>query len=103
MTASLQAALAPASIAIIGASENANKIGGRPLLYLDKYGLRGRIFPMNPSGGEGQGRACYPDLDALPERPEMAVVAVPGAAAETAVKDCAARGVKVAVVMSSGF
>ncbi|HEY0439962.1 MAG TPA: CoA-binding protein, partial [Xanthobacteraceae bacterium] len=103
MKDSLRAALDPQSIAIIGASENANKIGGRPLLYLSRFGFRGRIFPVNPTRKEVQGHACHPSLDALPEVPEMAIVALPGQAAENAIAECAARGVKVAVLMSSGF
>jgi acyl-CoA synthetase (NDP forming) len=103
MIASLRAALDPSSIAIIGASENSNKIGGRPLLYLKKSGYAGRIFPINPARREVQGHACYPGLDALPEVPEMAIVAVPGEAAERAVEQCAGLGVKLAIVMTSGF
>ena len=45
----LKAALDPKSVAIIGASENPNKVGGRPVHYLDKFGFKGRIFPINPS------------------------------------------------------
>jgi acyl-CoA synthetase (NDP forming) len=50
----LKAALDPRSVAIIGASENPNKVGGRPVHYLDKFGFRGSIFPINPSRGEVQ-------------------------------------------------
>lgn len=103
MKGSLRAALDPASVAIIGASENPNKIGGRPLLYLQRFGYRGRIFPINPSRKEVQGLSCYPALDALPEVPEMVIIAVPGPAAEDAIAASAARGVKVAVLMASGF
>ena len=45
----LKAALDPKSVAIIGASENPNKVGGRPVHYLDKFGFKGKIFPINPS------------------------------------------------------
>ena len=103
MTGNLRAALDPRSIAIIGASENSNKIGGRPLVYLSRFGFRGRVFPINPTRKEVQGHTCYPSLDALPEKPEMAIVAVPGQSAENAIAECAALGVKVAVLMSSGF
>ncbi len=99
----LKAALDPRSIAIIGASENPNKVGGRPVHYLDKFGFKGKIFPINPSRPEVQGHKCYPSLADLPEAPEMVIVAVAGDNAIGAVEDCAARGVKVAVVMASGF
>lgn len=99
----LKAALDPRSVAIIGASENPNKVGGRPVHYLDKFGFKGKIFPINPSRPEVQGHKCYPSLKDLPEAPEMVIVAVAGDNAIGAVEDCAARGVKVAVVMASGF
>ena len=99
----LKAALDPRSVAIIGASENPNKVGGRPVHYLDKFGFKGKIFPINPSRPEVQGHKCYKSLADLPEAPDMAIVAVAGDNAIGAVEECAARGVKVAVVMASGF
>src|SRR3982074_2804544 len=99
----LEAALDPKSVAIIGASENPNKVGGRPAHYLDKFGFKGKIFPINPSRAEVQGFTCYKSLADLPEAPEMVIVAVAGDNAIGAVEDCAARGVKVAGVMASGF
>jgi acetate---CoA ligase (ADP-forming) len=99
----LKAALDPRSIAIIGASENPNKVGGRPVHYLDKFGFKGNIFPINPSRPEVQGYKCYKSLNDLPEAPDMVIVAVAGDNAIGVVEDCAAHGVKVAVVMASGF
>ncbi|WP_298257864.1 acetate--CoA ligase family protein [Bradyrhizobium sp.] len=99
----LKAALDPRSVAIIGASENPNKVGGRPVHYLDKFGFKGRIFPINPSRPEVQGHKCYKSLGDLPEAPDMVIVAVAGDNAIGVVEDCAAHGVKVAVVMASGF
>jgi acyl-CoA synthetase (NDP forming) len=99
----LRTVLDPKSVAVFGASENPNKIGGRPLLYLGKFGYKGKVFPINPNRKETQGFKAYPALDALPEVPEVAIVAVPDDLAVQAVQDCAARGVKVAVVMASGF
>ena len=99
----LRAALDPKSVAVIGASDNPNKVGGRPVHYLDKFGFKGKIFPINPSRPEVQGHKCYPSLADLPEAPEMVIVAVAGDSAIGAVDDCAAHGVKIAVVMASGF
>lgn len=99
----LQAALAPRSIAVIGASDNPHKVGGRPILYLQKYGYRGAIYPVNPGRATVQGLRAFASLDELPEAPELAIVAVAGEEALRAVEACAARGVKLAVVMASGF
>ena len=99
----LQAALAPRSIAVIGASDNPHKVGGRPILYLQRYGYRGAVYPVNPGRATVQGLHAFPRVEDLPEAPELAIVAVAGDEAVRAVESCAARGVKVAVVMASGF
>lgn len=99
----LRFALDPKSVAIVGASENPNKVGGRPVHYLQKFGFKGKIYPINPSRTEIQGEKCYKSLADLPEAPEMVIVAVAGDNAIGAVEDCAKAGVKIALVMASGF
>ena len=101
--ANLRAVLNPRSVAIIGASENPNKIGGRPLLFLSRFGYQGKVYPINPKRSEAQGYKSYPNLAALPEVPEVAVIVVPGDLALQAVEEAARAGVKVAIVMASGF
>ncbi|MBN9428181.1 MAG: acetate--CoA ligase family protein [Burkholderiales bacterium] len=90
-------------IAVVGASDDVHKIGGRPVHLLRKHGYRGPIYPINPRGGEIQGLPAYASLRDTPTAPEMAVLAVPAAAAADALRDCAARGVRAVVVLSSGF
>jgi acetate---CoA ligase (ADP-forming) len=99
----LRTVLDPNSVAIIGASENPNKLGGRPLLYLSRFGYKGRVYPINPKRTEVQGYKAYPSITDLPEAPEVAIVVVPGDAAVEAVGQCALLGVTVAIVMTSGF
>lgn len=101
--APLRALLNPRSIALIGASENPNKIGGRPLLYLSRHGYKGKVYPINPNRKDAQKYKCYPTLQALPETPEVAIIAVPGDGALAAVRECADMGVRAAVMFSSGF
>lgn len=101
--AALRAVLNPRSVAVIGASENPNKIGGRPLLYLSKFRFKGKVYPINPKRTKAQGYRVYPSLADLPEVPEVAIVAVPDDLAVKAVDECAAAGVRVAIVMASGF
>src|SRR4051812_23292432 len=103
MPASLAAALNPASVAIIGASDNPHKVGGRPLLYLQRYGYRGAIYPINPGRASVQGVRAFARIEDTPRPPDLAIIAIAGNEALGAVQACAARGVKVAVVMSSGF
>jgi acyl-CoA synthetase (NDP forming) len=99
----LRAALDPGSIAILGATENRNKVGGRIVHYLTRFGYCGKIFPINPTRTEVQGIACYPSLEAINEIPDVAVLALGAERTEEAVESCAARGIKCAIVMSSGF
>jgi len=99
----LHVALDPKSIVVIGASENPDKIGGRPLFYLARHGYRGKVYAVNPKRTETQGFPTFPSIDDLPEVPEAAIVAVPGDAAIAAVEACARIGVKVCVTMASGF
>ena len=99
----LSSLIEPKSIAVIGASENSNKIGGRPIFYMQRHGYKGKIYPINPSRSEIQGLRGYPSLAALPEVPELALVIVSGDAAVAAVDECAERGVKSAIVIASGF
>ena len=99
----LQSALDPRSVAIIGASENPHKIGGRPIFYMKRNGYRGAIYPINPNRHEIQGLKCYASLADLPAVPELAIIIVGGDAAVAAVDECAARGVKAGIVIASGF
>lgn len=99
----LDAIFEPRSIAIVGASQDPSKIGGRPVELLQKYGYGGRIFPVNPKAPEVQGLAAYPSVTALPEAADLAVIAVPAEVAPDAVEECAAKGVRAAVILSSGF
>lgn len=101
--AALQRALSPRSIAVIGASDNANKIGGRPIAYLSRFGFKGQVFPINPARSEVQGLRCYKTLADLPDVPDVAIIAVPGDLAVQAVDECAQAGVCVGIIMSSGF
>ncbi len=101
--ASLSSLLNPASIAIVGASDNPDKIGGRPIYYMHQFGYQGTIYPVNPTRSEVQGEKAWPSLDDLPEVPELVIVAVPGQKAVDAVYRCADLGVKAAIVISAGF
>jgi acetate---CoA ligase (ADP-forming) len=94
MQASLDAALNPSSVAIIGASDNPHKVGGRPLLYLQRYGYRGAIYPINPGRATVQGMRAFARVEDTPLPPDLAIIAIAGAEAVGAVDACAARGVE---------
>lgn len=93
----------PASVAVVGASDDPEKIGGRPLRYMREFGYAGTVVPVNPKRPEVQGMATVPTLAESPVVPDVALIGVPGVAAVEAVETAAAMGVKGCVVMSSGF
>lgn len=93
----------PSSIAIVGASSDPEKIGGRPLAYLNQCGYEGKIFPINPNHSRIMSLPCYGDLRQVPGSVEMAVVAVPPAKVLDALRSAAGIGVKAAVVLTAGF
>jgi len=99
----LDALLAPRSVAVIGASDDPRRIGGRPLSYLLHKGFAGEVLAVNPKRDTVQGLPALASLDDAAEAPDLAIVAVPAAAVVPTLEACAARGVGAAVVFSSGF
>lgn len=93
----------PGSVAIIGASNDPEKIGGRPIRYMREFGFEGSIYPINPNRAKIQGITAYSSLDDLPAVPDVAIIAVSGANAVAQIVRCADLGVKGCIVMSSGF
>lgn len=100
---SLDALLRPASVAVIGASNDPTRIGGRPIRYLREAGYRGRIHPVNPRHAEVQGLTAFAHISDVPEAVDVAIVAVPAPSVVDTVAACAERGVRAAVIYSAGF
>ena len=101
--ATLGALVAPRSVVVIGASSRAGHFAQLPLVNLRRFGFAGEIYAINPRHAAVADVRCYPDLGSLPETPELAVIALPAAAAVGSLAKCAAAGVKAAVVVASGF
>ena len=100
---SLETMFRPKSIAILGASRDENKIGGRPLLYLKKYAFDGPIYPVNPNYPEVQGLKAYKSILDVTAEVDLALIVLPAAAVLQAIGECAEKGVKSVVIFSSGF
>ena len=99
----LQPLLVPESVAVLGASNDPARIGGRPLRYMLAAGYRGALYPVNPNRDQVQGLKAYPSIADTPTPADCAIVALPANLVVQAVRDCAARGVRSAVIFSSGF
>ena len=93
----------PRSIAVIGASADLDRIGGRPLRYLIEGGFSGDVYPVNRSRTDVQGLRAYPTVRSIPGHVDCAVVAVPADDVLVVAAECAAAGVGNLVVFSAGF
>lgn len=99
----LRRLFAPASVAVVGASQSPQPFGSRVIAKLDQAGFQGEIFPVNPKYETAGGRTCYASLAQLPSVPDCVVIAVPRESVEVAVEQAAALGVGGAVIFSSGY
>jgi acyl-CoA synthetase (NDP forming) len=95
--------LYPQSVAVIGASDDPSRIGGRPIAFMRSQGYQGKIFPVNPNRTTVQGLTAYPNVAALPETPDVAIVIVPASAALESVTALAERGCAAAILFTAGF
>lgn len=95
--------LNPASVAIIGQSNDSGKTAGRPLKYLRRAGFAGRIYAVNPRRTEVLGERAWPSIIALPEVPEHAYIVTPTDGVVAALEECGKMGVKVATILADGF
>ena len=98
-----QALFAPRSVALIGASADASKNTARPQRFMRKHGYSGQIIPINPLREEVLGERAYPSLLEVPGGIDHAFIMLPAAKVQSAIEQCAARGVPVATVYSDGF
>src|SRR5437660_11995662 len=99
----LDSFFAPQSIALIGASRDQEKIPGRLLSMLRKNDYPGKLYPINPNYDDIDGLKCYRSIADIGAPIDLAVVIIPARAVLTALEQCAAAGVKNAVIISSGF
>lgn len=92
----------PASIAVVGASNNVKKWGGRIFKNISGS-FKGPVYPVNPTEETIQGVLSYPSVMDIPGSVEMAVVAVPAQSVIPVAEECGKKGVKGLVVITAGF
>ena len=93
----------PRSVAIIGASQDLASISGQPIAHLKAKRYAGQVFPVNPRYEEVAGYRCYPGVAALPEAPDVALVAVGAKRVSDALSELGKKGCRFVVILSSGF
>lgn len=93
----------PRSVAVIGASADADKLTGRPVAYLQKHRFAGQIYPINPRYDTIAGLPCYKDVKSLPTPPDVGIVLLSAEHATESVRQLASAGAVAAIVLASGF
>lgn len=99
----LNALFDPAAVAVVGASPEASKPGGRCLALLRKYGYPGSVYPINSKYASIGGLRCYPDFTSLPSPIDLVVLLVPANSVAAYLRAAAQAGARAAIVCSSGF
>ncbi len=97
-----QKLLSPQSVAVIGASNSRGSWGFTITSGLLKLGGR-RIYAVNPKATEIQGLKAYPGIMDVPETVDLAVIVVAAKLVPGVMKECAAKGVKTASIITAGF
>ena len=100
---SLNSLFAPKSVAVIGASRRDGTLGKMFVDALVGMKYRGTIYPVNPKAGEINGLQCYPDINSVPELPDLAIILLPKEMVYAAVESIARKGIKNIIVISAGF
>jgi acyl-CoA synthetase (NDP forming) len=100
---SFDALFEPRSIVFIGASQGVTKWGFNILHHIYKGGFGGPVYPVNPQGGEWFGRRLYRSLAEAPRPVDLAVIVVPSVKVPDSIRECAAAGVRAAIVITAGF
>ncbi len=93
----------PATVAVIGASSRPGALSWWPLHLLMNKGFKGEIYPINPTRQEIDGKRCYPSLEAVGSKIDLAIIALNAEKTHEAVRQCAAAGVGAVVLATQGF
>lgn len=93
----------PQTIAVIGATRDPNKIGYKVLNNILAGGYRGKVYPINPQGGEILGVQAYRSIEEVNDPVDVASIVIPAKNVYDAVKSCARKKVKYLTIISSGF
>jgi acyl-CoA synthetase (NDP forming) len=94
----------PRSVAIVGISRTYSGLGGQFFLRnLQRAGYSGRIYLINPTAREIGGLPAFPNIAALPEAADLAIICVPAQAVPSTLGECARKGIRNIHILSSGF
>lgn len=93
----------PQSIAIVGASTKPGSVGNDLVKNLVEQGYEGKIYPVNPKTDRLFNLPCYPNLTAIGQKVELALIAIPAAGVPAILEECGSLKIRGAIVISAGF
>jgi len=99
----LDGLLHPRGIAVIGASSDLTRPGGRLVQILNEWGYAGRVYPVNPKYDRVAGLTCVPTPHYIDGPCDLAMIALRAGNAADAVRACGAAGIRFAVIYGGGF
>ena len=99
----METILSPKSVAIVGVSSDAQKVGSVLLRNLLEGGYNGKVYPINPKYEELQGRKAYPDILSVEEEIDLVCIALPYQFVEEIVDQCVEKKVKTVLIVTAGF
>ncbi|MEW5957287.1 MAG: acetate--CoA ligase family protein, partial [Chloroflexota bacterium] len=88
---------------LIGATPNRRKLGYGVLRNLTQFGFQGQVYPVNPNYQQINDLACYPEVVAVPDPVDLAVIVLPAQVAPATLEACGRRGIRAAIIISGGF
>ncbi len=95
--------LEPASVALIGASDDENKLGCSILKNLIGGSYKGEVYPVNPKHTDMMGKICFASVSDIPDAVDLAVIVTPASTVSAIAEECGKKKVKTLVVISAGF
>jgi acetyltransferase len=93
----------PENVAVIGATEAEGSVGRTVLWNLISTPFGGAVFPVNLKRSSVLGIKAYPNIAAVPEQVDLAVIVTPAPSVPGIIRECVQAGVKAAIVISAGF
>jgi acetyltransferase len=99
----LEALFHPASVATIGASDRQGSVGSLVLRNLKQGGFKGPIWPVNKRHGRVDGEPAWPDVDSLPQVPDLAVICTPPESVPELIAALGRKGTRAAIVLTAGL
>lgn len=99
----LEGFFSPRTVAVIGASKDEGKVGHMVFDNLREGGYEGRLYPVNPKGGEIHGFPCQTSISAIDDDIDLAIVVVPAKFTQPVIEECGVKGVSAVIIISAGF